>query len=106
MTNVALLLGDLAADFKDRNEHISCLCRCPLLILEDSGMERDMPMADRQRYDIRIACRLDCVTEIRIGNSILVASGCFKKDTTTAVDKMARVLEAEVAAIREPGYPA
>ena len=39
--------------------------------------------------------RPDCVTEIRIGNSVLVVSGYFKQDTTaTAADKMLKVLEA------------
>ena len=38
--------------------------------------------------------RPDCVTEIRIGNSVLVVSGYFKQDTTaTAADKMLKVLE-------------
>ena len=33
--------------------------------------------------------RPDCVTEIRMGNTVLVVSGFFKKDTTdTAADKM------------------
>ena len=37
----------------------------------------------------------DCVTEIRIGNSVLVVSGFFKQSATeTAADKMAKVLEA------------
>lgn len=40
----------------------------------------------------------DCVTEIRIGNSVLVVSGFFKQSATeTAADKMAKVLEAEAA---------
>ena len=44
--------------------------------------------------------RPDCVTEIRMGNTVLVVSGVFsKKDTTdTAADKMMKVLEAEAAA--------
>ena len=43
--------------------------------------------------------RPDCVTEIRMGNTVLVVSGFFKKDTTdTAADKMMKVLEAEPAA--------
>lgn len=43
--------------------------------------------------------RPDCVTEIRMGNSVLVVSGYFKQDTTaTAADKMMKVLEAESAA--------
>ena len=33
--------------------------------------------------------RPDCVTEISMGNTVLVVSGFFKKDTTdTAADKM------------------
>ena len=40
----------------------------------------------------------DCVTEIRIGNSVLVVSGFFKQGAKeTAADKMAKVLEAEAA---------
>ncbi len=35
---------------------------------------------------------------IRMGNTVLVVSGFFKKDTTdTAADKMMKVLEAEAA---------
>ena len=40
--------------------------------------------------------RPDCVTEVRMGNTVLVVSGYFKKDAAaTAADK---VLEAEAAA--------
>ena len=56
-------------------------------------------MTDNKQHDTRTIRRPDCVTEIRMGNSVLVVSGYFKKDTTTtAADKMARVLEAEAAA--------
>ena len=55
-------------------------------------------MTDTQRNK-RPARRPDCVTEIRMGNTVLVVSGFFKKDTTaTAADKMMKVLEAEAAA--------
>ena len=38
----------------------------------------------------------DCVSEIRMGNTILVVSGYFKSDAThTADDKMLKVLRAE-----------
>ena len=48
-------------------------------------------MADNKQHDTRTTRRPDCVTEIRMGNSVLVVSGYFKKDTTTtAADKMAR----------------
>ena len=46
-------------------------------------------MADNKQHDTRTTRRPDCVTEIRMGNSVLVVSGYFKKDTTTtAADKM------------------
>ena len=55
-------------------------------------------MTDTQRNK-RPARRPDCVTEIRMGNSVLVVSGYFKENTTaTAADKMMKVLEAEAAA--------
>ena len=55
-------------------------------------------MADNKQHDTRTTRRPDCVTEIRIGNSVLVVSGYFKQDTTaTAADKMLKVLEAEAA---------
>ena len=47
----------------------------------------------------RPARRPDCVTEVRMGNTVLVVSGYFKKDAAaTAADKMMKVLEAEAAA--------
>ena len=53
-------------------------------------------------------CRPDCVTEIRMGNTVLVVSGFFKKDTTvTAADKMMKAeAEAETAATHKPSYTA
>ena len=40
--------------------------------------------------------RPDCVTEIRMGNSVLTVSGFFKQGATdTAADKMMKVLEAD-----------
>ena len=42
--------------------------------------------------------RPDCVTEIRMGNSVLTVSGFFKqRATATAADEMVKVLEAEAA---------
>ena len=58
-------------------------------------------MADKKQKQNEATRRPDCITEVRIGNSVLVVSGFFKKDTTaTAADKMARVLEAESQAPR------
>ena len=51
MTNFALILNDLAASFENRNEYISRLCRYPLLILDDFGMER----GTRKSLEARLA---------------------------------------------------
>ncbi|MDT4369649.1 transposon-encoded TnpW family protein [Blautia faecis] len=54
---------------------------------------------NKQNNNDRTDRRPDCVTEIRMGNTVLIVSGFFKKDTTdTATDKMMKVLEAEAAA--------
>ena len=51
-------------------------------------------MADKKPQERRP----DCVTEIRMGNSVLVVSGFFKQGSAeTAADKMAKVLQAEAA---------
>ena len=40
----------------------------------------------------------DCVTETRMGNSILIVYGFYKPDATvTAAEKMMRILQAEIA---------
>ena len=44
-------------------------------------------MADNKQHDTRTARRPDCVTEIRMGNSVLVVSGYFKKDTTRSEER-------------------
>lgn len=55
-------------------------------------------MTDNKQHDTRTARRPDCVTEIRMGNSVLVVSGFFKQGSAeTAADKMAKVLQAEAA---------
>ena len=60
-------------------------------------------MENIKQHAPRTTRRPDCVTEIRMGNTVLVVSGFFKKDTTTtAADKMARVLDAEAAATQKP----
>ena len=54
-------------------------------------MKGVLPMENIKQHDHRTTRRPDCVTEIRMGNTVLVVSGFFKKDTTsTAADKMAR----------------
>lgn len=52
MTNFALILNDLAATFEGKNEYISNLCRYPLLILDDFGMERDTAYGLEQVYSV------------------------------------------------------
>lgn len=46
--------------------------------------------------DTKTTRRPDCVTEVRMGNTVLTVSGYFKQDATaTAADKMMKVLETE-----------
>ena len=52
MTNFALILNDLAATFEGKNEYISNLCRYPLLILDDFGMERGTEYGLEQVYHV------------------------------------------------------
>ena len=52
MTNFALILNDLAASYKDRNEYIDRLCSFPLLILDDFGMERGTEYGLEQVYNV------------------------------------------------------
>ncbi len=52
MTNFALILNDLTASFEGRNEYITRLCRAPLLILDDFGMERGTEYGLEQVYNV------------------------------------------------------
>ena len=56
------------------------------------------PEQERTLFAAKTDRRPDCVTEIRMGNSVLTVSGFFKQGATdTAADKMMKVLEAEAA---------
>ena len=47
--------------------------------------------------------RPDCVTEIRMGNTVLIVSSFFKKTTTdTAAEKKMKMLTAETPARHTP----
>ena len=52
MTNFALILNDLAASYKGRNEYIARLCSFPLIILDDFGMERSTEYGLEQIYNV------------------------------------------------------
>ena len=105
MTNFPTILNRLTGMFsEDRSEFIASFDEYDLLIIDDLGVERstEYAMENIKQHDHRTTRRPDCVTEIRMGNTVLVVSGFFKKDTTsTAADKMARVLEAEAAATQK-----
>ena len=61
-------------------------------------------MADYEQTTKTNPRRPDCVTKIRMGNSVLVVSGYFKQDSTeTAIDKMEKVLQAEAGMSRGHG---
>lgn len=62
-------------------------------------------MADNKQITRTNPRRPDCVTEICMGNSVLVVSGFFKQGSTeTTADKIVRVLEAEAVTTQEPTY--
>ncbi len=52
MTNFALILNDLSASFDGRSEYIARLCRPPLLIIDDFGMERGTEYGLEQVYHV------------------------------------------------------
>ena len=52
MTNFARILNELNGSFSSRNEVIDKLCRYPLLIIDDFGMERGTEYALEQIYSI------------------------------------------------------
>lgn len=52
MTNFAAILNDLKNGFDDKNAYISQLCRYPLLIIDDFGMERDTSYGLEQLYNV------------------------------------------------------
>ena len=52
MTNFARILNELNGSFSGRNEVVDKLCRYPLLIIDDFGMERGTEYALEQIYNI------------------------------------------------------
>ena len=52
MTNFAHILNELNNSFSGRNEVVDKLCRYPLLIIDDFGMERGTEYALEQIYNI------------------------------------------------------
>ena len=52
MTNFAHILNELNNSFSGRNEVVDRLCRYPLLIIDDFGMERGTEYALEQIYNI------------------------------------------------------
>ena len=60
MNNFAEVLNDLSANFSEKNTYIKNLCRVPLLILDDFGMERGT------EYGLEIESEPDEGTTVRI----------------------------------------
>lgn len=64
-------------------------------------------MPDKKQTSTTADRRPDCVTETRMGNSVLVVSGFFKQDSNeTAADKMEKVLQAEATTTHKPPFTA
>lgn len=52
MTNFARILNELNGSFSGRNDIVDDLCRYPLLVIDDFGMERGTEYALEQVYNI------------------------------------------------------
>ena len=52
MTNFARIMNELNSAFAGRNEVVDRLCRYPLLVIDDFGMERGTEYALEQIYNI------------------------------------------------------
>ena len=57
MTNFARILNELNSSFSGRNDIVDKLCRYPLLIIDDFGMERGTEYALEQIYNIAAGSR-------------------------------------------------
>ncbi len=54
-------------------------------------------MTDTTNIPINSISQPDCITEVRVGNTVLIVKGYLNANATeTAIDKMARVLRAEL----------
>ena len=79
MTNFALILNDLAASYKNRNEYIARLCSFPLLILDDFGMERGTEYGLEQVYNV-----ID--SRYRSGKPLIVTTNLTLEELQNPVD--------------------
>ena len=52
MTNLSAVINDLSGSFEGRNEYLERLSSCPLLILDDFGMERGTEYGLEQVYSV------------------------------------------------------
>ena len=88
-----------AASYKGRNEYIDRLCRFPLLILDDFGMERGTEYGLEQVYNVvdsRTAAPLDAKPDLvkRIGNTTFDIHIHFSETSReTFTDKVVRLIE-------------
>jgi len=54
-------------------------------------------MANTTSMPVNPICKPDCITEVRVGNTVLIVKGYLNANAIeTAIDKMARVLRAEI----------
>ena len=79
MTNIARILNELNGSFSGRNDIVDKLCRYPLLIIDDFGMERGTEYALEQIYNIvdsryRSRKPLIVTTTLQIPSSIFTES--------------------------------
>ena len=79
MNNFAEVLNDLSANFSEKNTYIKNLCRVPLLILDDFGMERGTEYGLEQIYMV-----ID--SRYRSGKPLIVTTNLTLHDLTHPQD--------------------
>ena len=81
-----LILNDLAASFEGRNEYISRLCRYPLLIIDDFGMERGTEYGLEQVFSV-IDSRYRSGRPLIVTTNLTLAGRCgTRRDTRPRPD--------------------
>ena len=90
MTNFARILTELNRSFSGRNEVVDKLCRYPLLVIDDFGMERGTEYALEQIYNINKSMqrvRKEALTQVDDGCIIKVFPDKLERSTTSLILK-------------------
>ena len=83
MTNFARILNELNSSFSGRNDIVDKLCRYPLLVIDDFGMERGTEYALEQIYSI-VDSRYRSRKPLIVTTNLTLDEICHLQDTAHA----------------------